>query len=98
MGGSGSGFQGIARPGTDGVPRLDVRWLAREHLVEVGRAVFSTMTWDRGGEPIATVGIFFDIHNRILLDYVHVIIRDMDVFTCGFATSTARHVEVAVLR
>lgn len=60
MGGYESGFQGVARRDTDGLPRLDVRWLARRGVIAPGASTYDVVTWSRGAHKLAEIGVRYD--------------------------------------
>lgn len=70
MGGFGSGFQGRARSGTDGHERLDARWLARRGVIDRGFSTYDLVTWSRGEQKTAEIGVrYVDGSERVELIY-----------------------------
>jgi hypothetical protein len=73
MGGHGSGRWGWhrARTDTDGLLRLDVRWLARQGLIAPGVVGSLAVAWSRGEQPAGDIAVRYDDRRpgEVVLDY-----------------------------
>lgn len=73
MGGYGSGRWGWhrAKTDTDGLLKLDVRWVARQGLIARGVAGSLAVAWSRRGRPAGDIAVRYDDRRpgEVVLDY-----------------------------